>query len=100
MEETPDRDFELDAIGQRCPLPVIRMARLATGLPAGSVVVVRTTDPAARHDLPAWARMRRHTVLSQTEVESAEDTRPDGPVLVTTIRLEAATGQGIGQREP
>lgn len=59
----PDRT--LDATGLRCPLPVIRLARLARDLPAGSRVQVRSTDPAAGPDLAAWCRMRGHRLLAQ-----------------------------------
>ncbi len=99
MERHPAEHHDLDAIGLRCPIPVVRLARRALELPAGSVITVRTTDPAARHDLPAWARMRRHTVLSQVEVTSPEGAEPDATVLVTTIRLEPTTGEDRGQRD-
>ena len=59
----------LDATGQRCPLPVIALAKVARGLAEGAVVVVVATDPAARHDVPAWARLRGHDVLEITESE-------------------------------
>ncbi len=53
----------VDARGLRCPMPVIRLAKAARDLPDGAVVTVLATDPAARHDVPAWARMRGHTLL-------------------------------------
>jgi len=53
----------VDARGARCPMPVIMMARAAAALPGGSLVTVLATDPAARHDVPAWARMRGHTLV-------------------------------------
>ncbi len=59
----------LDATGQRCPLPVIALAKVARGLAPGALVVVIATDPAARHDIPAWARLRGHEVLEITESE-------------------------------
>jgi len=59
----------LDATGQRCPLPVIALAKVARSLATGAVVVVIATDPAARHDVPAWARLRGHDVLEITESE-------------------------------
>ena len=59
----------VDATGQRCPLPVIALATVARGLAAGTVVVVIATDPAARHDVPAWARLRGHDLLEITESE-------------------------------
>ncbi|GAB6938776.1 hypothetical protein JCM11754A_23030 [Isoptericola variabilis] len=55
----------VDARGLRCPLPVIRLAAAARDLPAGTLVTVLSTDPAARHDVPAWARMRGHTTVGE-----------------------------------
>jgi tRNA 2-thiouridine synthesizing protein A len=77
----PGEPCRLDATGLRCPLPVIRLARLAKDLPAGSSVQVRSTDPAAGPDLAAWCRMRGHRLVEQ---------RPDpedGAVLVSLVRL-------------
>ena len=64
----------VDARGLRCPLPVIRLAQAAADLPAGSVVVLLATDVAARHDVPAWARMRGHEWLG-VEQEGDGDLR-------------------------
>jgi TusA-related sulfurtransferase len=51
-------DRVLDARGERCPLPVIRLARLVRDEPALRSVTLLATDPAAAHDVPAWCRMR------------------------------------------
>ena len=65
--------IEVDARGLRCPLPVIRLAQAARDAPAGTWIVVLATDPAARHDIPAWCRMRDHELREMTEVsEMAE----------------------------
>jgi tRNA 2-thiouridine synthesizing protein A len=51
----------VDARGERCPLPVIRLARLVQDLapsPVPVAVRVLATDPAAASDIPAWCRMR------------------------------------------
>ncbi|MBC7290857.1 MAG: sulfurtransferase TusA family protein, partial [Actinotalea sp.] len=53
----------VDAQGLACPLPVIRLAAAARDLPAGTLVTVLWTDPAAAHDIPTWARMRGHQVV-------------------------------------
>ena len=55
---TPDPDVVLDCLGRACPVPVIEVARALPGVPVGAVVEVLADDPAARHDLPAWCRMR------------------------------------------
>jgi tRNA 2-thiouridine synthesizing protein A len=48
----------LDCRGQRCPLPVIALARRLPELPVGAVLRVLADDPAAAVDIPAWCRMR------------------------------------------
>jgi tRNA 2-thiouridine synthesizing protein A len=48
----------LDCRGQRCPLPVIALARRLPALPVGAVLRVLADDPAAAVDIPAWCRMR------------------------------------------
>ncbi len=52
--------MKLDCTGQRCPQPVIELARaIKTHLP-GTVIHITTDDPAAAIDIPAWCRMRKH----------------------------------------
>ncbi|MFI7081550.1 sulfurtransferase TusA family protein [Micromonospora sp. NPDC049903] len=58
---TPDE--VLDCLGQRCPLPVIALARRLPSLPVGAVIRVLADDPAAAVDIPAWCRMRQQEFL-------------------------------------
>jgi tRNA 2-thiouridine synthesizing protein A len=51
-------DDVVDCQGQRCPLPVIALARHLSALPIGSTLRVLADDPAAAGDIPAWCRMR------------------------------------------
>ncbi|MGV1003490.1 MAG: sulfurtransferase TusA family protein [Candidatus Nanopelagicales bacterium] len=53
----------LDARGMLCPLPIIRLARLAAGLPPGAEIEVLSDDPAADYDIPAWCGLRGHELL-------------------------------------
>jgi len=48
----------LDCRGQRCPLPVIALARRLPELAVGAVLRVLADDPAAATDIPAWCRLR------------------------------------------
>jgi len=59
----------LDARELRCPMPIIRLAAVAKELAPGDRVEVWWTDVAARHDIPAWARMRGHSVLETHPVQ-------------------------------
>ncbi len=75
--EEPDTEPVLvDARGLRCPLPVIRLANASRDQQTGTRVVVWSTDPAARVDIPAWARMRGHAVVSTEEL-------PDDGLAIT-----------------
>jgi tRNA 2-thiouridine synthesizing protein A len=57
----------VDCVGQRCPLPVIALARHITEVQVGDVVRVLADDPAARLDIPAWCRMRGHEFVGSPE---------------------------------
>lgn len=71
----------VDARGTRCPVPIIRIAAAARGLPAGTLVELLATDAATSTDLSAWCRMRGHTVLG------AEPMPPEGdsPTMRFTV---------------
>ncbi|MDQ1697340.1 MAG: cysteine desulfurase [Frankiaceae bacterium] len=57
--------LSIDALGQRCPLPVIELARRIGDVGVGDVVEVLSDDPAAAADVPAWCRMRGHDYLGE-----------------------------------
>ncbi|ASW57875.1 sulfurtransferase TusA family protein [Plantactinospora sp. KBS50] len=69
----------MDCLGQRCPLPVIAVAKRITGVPVGAVVRVLADDPAAAIDIPAWCRMR-------------------GQEFVGTVRTDAGPGYEVRRR--
>lgn len=64
-------DEVLDCLGQRCPLPVIALARRLPQLPVGAVVRVLADDPAAGNDIPAWCRMRAQEFLGPRTVDGS-----------------------------
>ncbi|MEV4482151.1 sulfurtransferase TusA family protein [Micromonospora coxensis] len=65
----------LDCRGQRCPLPVIALARRLPQLPVGAVLRVLADDPAAAVDIPAWCRMRDQDFLAPHPDPPAYDVR-------------------------
>ncbi|KGN33172.1 preprotein translocase subunit TatB [Knoellia sinensis KCTC 19936] len=65
----PAPDVDVDARGLKCPLPVIQLAKVARNRPPGSTLRVLADDPAAESDIPAWARMRGHTVTLDRQGE-------------------------------
>ncbi|MFD3721142.1 cysteine desulfurase/sulfurtransferase TusA family protein [Streptomyces sp. NPDC058674] len=62
----PEADsLELDALGLRCPQPVIELARAVGRVPVGGTVTVVSDDEVARLDVPAWCAMRGHAYLGE-----------------------------------
>ncbi|MDF2265740.1 aminotransferase class V-fold PLP-dependent enzyme [Streptomyces coacervatus] len=56
---TVQRDvLVVDALGKRCPIPVIELAKVIGDVPVGGTVRVLSDDEAARLDIPAWCEMR------------------------------------------
>ncbi|SHI26926.1 cysteine desulfurase/sulfurtransferase TusA family protein [Streptomyces sp. 3214.6] len=51
-------ELVVDALGRRCPIPVIELAKVIGDVPLGGTVRVLSDDEAARLDIPAWCEMR------------------------------------------
>ena len=71
--------IRLDLRGQRCPLPVIELARRIDELEVGQALTVLADDPAAASDIPAWCRMREHELVDATD-------EPDGKGTSYVVR--------------
>jgi cysteine desulfurase len=48
----------VDALGKRCPVPVIELAKALPGVEIGEEVEVLSDDAAAKVDIPVWCRMK------------------------------------------
>ncbi len=70
-EHAVDVALELDCRGALCPLPVIELGKHLADVETGKMIGVVSTDSAARHDIPAWCRMRGQEYVG-------EDTAADG----------------------
>lgn len=64
---------EIDCRGQLCPMPIIELAKHIPDVAVGEVIAVASDDPAARHDVPAWCRMREQEYVGE---ETADDGVP------------------------
>lgn len=69
--------LDYDATGLVCPLPVLRANRKLRELPAGGLLTVRATDPAAAQDFPSFCKQTGHELVSATR---------EGDVLIFVIR--------------
>ncbi|MCW7945362.1 cysteine desulfurase [Streptomyces hygroscopicus] len=59
----------VDALGKRCPLPVIELAKVIGAVPVGGTVRVLSDDEAARLDIPAWCEMRGQEYMGEEPAE-------------------------------
>ncbi|MBA5222428.1 MULTISPECIES: cysteine desulfurase/sulfurtransferase TusA family protein [Streptomyces] len=68
-EEPEAGTVVVDALGKRCPIPVIELAKVWERVPVGAVVRVLSDDEAARLDIPAWCEMRGQRYEGEEAVE-------------------------------
>ncbi|PSK90549.1 tRNA 2-thiouridine synthesizing protein A [Murinocardiopsis flavida] len=55
----------IDAIGRKCPIPIIMLAGRIREVPIGSVIAVTADDPAAQADIPSWCRMKLQEFVAE-----------------------------------
>ena len=71
---------EIDCRDLPCPRPIIELAKALPGVAVGDLLAVVARDPAARHDVPAWCRMREQEYVG-------EDVAADGVPVFVVRRL-------------
>jgi len=79
MTDHVPAQHHVDSRGRACPLPIIDLAKAAAQASSGDEITVECTDPAARLDVPAWARMTGNEFLGERET--------DGGAFALTVRL-------------
>jgi tRNA 2-thiouridine synthesizing protein A len=65
-------DYELDASGLLCPLPVLKARKRLKGLAPGQVLRLVATDPAAVVDVPHYCREAGHDLISARDEGAAQ----------------------------
>ena len=64
----PAPALTIDALGRKCPIPIIMLAEQIGGIPLGAVVAVLADDPAAYTDVPSWCTMKAHEFVAHQEL--------------------------------
>jgi tRNA 2-thiouridine synthesizing protein A len=62
----PAPSLTIDALGRKCPIPIIMLAERIREVPVGHVVAVLADDPAAETDVPAWCMLKSQEFISAT----------------------------------
>jgi tRNA 2-thiouridine synthesizing protein A len=58
----------IDALGRKCPIPIIMLADQIRDVPLGAVVAVLADDPAAYTDIPSWCVMKAQEFAGYTDL--------------------------------
>ncbi len=66
----PPPALTLDALGKKCPIPIIMLADRIREVPVGHTIAVLADDPAAKTDLPAWCALKSQEFVGLTELSS------------------------------
>jgi tRNA 2-thiouridine synthesizing protein A len=64
----PAAALVIDALGRKCPIPIIMLAEQIRDIPLGAVVAVLADDPAAYTDIPSWCTMKAHEFVAHQEL--------------------------------
>jgi tRNA 2-thiouridine synthesizing protein A len=76
----------LDALGKKCPIPIIMLADRIRDVQIGQLIEVLADDPAAKTDLPAWCTLKSQEFVGARELPAVGDplgeTRPRWSFLV------------------
>jgi tRNA 2-thiouridine synthesizing protein A len=60
----------IDALGAKCPIPIIWLAEQIRDVPVGEIIAVLADDPAAYSDIPAWCALKSHDCVHRGDLPS------------------------------
>jgi tRNA 2-thiouridine synthesizing protein A len=60
--------LSIDALGRKCPIPIIMLAERIRDVPMGAVVAVLADDPAAYTDVPSWCTLKAQEFIGSQEL--------------------------------
>jgi tRNA 2-thiouridine synthesizing protein A len=63
-QPVPAPTLTLDALGKKCPIPIIMLSERIGEVRVGQTVEVLADDPAAKTDLPAWCALKSQEFIS------------------------------------
>ena len=64
----PAPSLTIDALGRKCPIPIIMLAERIREVPVGHVVAVLADDPAAQTDVPAWCMLKSQEFVTASDL--------------------------------
>jgi TusA-related sulfurtransferase len=69
---------QIDAVGLRCPRPIVELAKASRASGPGALIVIRADDLAFESDVRAWCEATGRTLV---------EIRREGRVICATVRI-------------
>lgn len=66
----PAATLTLDALGKKCPIPIIMLSERIGEVRVGQTIEVLADDPAAKTDLPAWCALKSQEFVRATALSA------------------------------
>ncbi len=64
----PAAMITVDALGRKCPIPIIMLAERIREVPIGQIIAVLADDPAAKTDVPAWCTLKSQEFVTMADL--------------------------------
>ncbi len=80
----------LDALGKKCPVPIIMLADRIREVHVGQIIEVLADDPAAKTDLPAWCALKSQEFVGTSDLQ-CRLVFPGPPQLLTRASSPCAS---------
>ncbi len=61
----PETEHQLDALGLRCPEPVMMLRQKIRKISTGETLLVIADDPSTARDIPSFCRFMEHQLVAQ-----------------------------------
>jgi tRNA 2-thiouridine synthesizing protein A len=69
-QPAPAPTLVLDALGKKCPIPIIMLADRIGEVRVGQIIEVLADDPAAKTDLPAWCALKSQEFVAAAPLQA------------------------------
>ncbi|NQZ06301.1 MAG: sulfurtransferase TusA [Algicola sp.] len=61
--EFTQADYQLNALGKRCPEPVMLIRGIVRNMDDGQTLTITADDPSTTRDIPSFCRFMDHTLV-------------------------------------
>ena len=63
--EFTQADYQLNALGKRCPEPVMLIRGIVRNMDDGQTLTITADDPSTTRDIPSFCRFMEHELIAQ-----------------------------------